>query len=125
MAAELAEIVLADNRLRATHLTAALQLRYSASPDPKHVPGLPPPYLLRVFRNVQPPESPGVLYESMVDRLACTFLGHYFPPTHQFLLQPQHTFRKVAPEEADALQANWSTTANDGEGSSVSDSSIP
>ncbi|KAF7371717.1 hypothetical protein MVEN_00028200 [Mycena venus] len=121
MAAELAEVALADKRFHATRLTVAPRLRYSVRPNPEHVPGLPPSYLLRIFRNVQPPDSPGVLYESMVDRLACTFLGHYFPPTHQFLLQPQHTFRKVVPEEADALQANWSTTANDGEGSSRAD----
>ncbi|KAF7341085.1 hypothetical protein MSAN_02094600 [Mycena sanguinolenta] len=120
LAAELTELV--EGKLfHATRLTAAPQLRYSACPDPEYVPGLPPAYLRRVFRNVQPPDSPGVLYESMVDRLACAFFAHYFPPTHQFLLQPQHTFRRVAPEDANAVQGHWSITANDGEGSSRMD----
>ncbi|KAJ7769503.1 hypothetical protein B0H16DRAFT_1452684 [Mycena metata] len=118
LAAELADVALADKRMRATHLTVAPRLRYSASPHPKQVPRLPPPYLLRVFCNEQPLGLPGILYESMVDQLACASLGHYFPPTHQFLLRPQHTFWMVVPEDVDARQASWSTAANDGEGSS-------
>ncbi|KAJ6561027.1 hypothetical protein B0H10DRAFT_2240104 [Mycena sp. CBHHK59/15] len=59
-------------------------------------PGVLPPSLPQC----QTPHVPGVVYESLVDRLAGAFLAHYFPATHQFLLQPQHTFRREAPEAA-------------------------
>ncbi|KAJ7252935.1 hypothetical protein C8J57DRAFT_1237756 [Mycena rebaudengoi] len=72
------------------------------------------------FHNVLLPRLPGIIYESMVDHLACVFLGDYLPTSHQFLLQPQHTFRRIVPEKSDSLQADWSTISNDGDGSSVS-----
>ncbi|KAF7372529.1 hypothetical protein MVEN_00115100 [Mycena venus] len=118
IAADLAEVADADQRLRATELDPVPELQYTSHPNPIYVPRLPPPYLLHVFRNVLPPRLPGIIYESMVDRLACAFLGHYLPTSHQFLLQPQHTFRRIATEKSDSLQAEWSTTANDGDGSS-------
>ncbi|KAJ7065453.1 hypothetical protein C8F01DRAFT_746403 [Mycena amicta] len=95
-------------RFSATSLTFAPNLQYCLQPDPLHVPGLPPAFFLRVCHNVRPPEMPGVVYESIVDRLAGTFATHYFPTTHQFLLQPQHTFRIEAPEAAQKQVGEWS-----------------
>ncbi|KAJ7029052.1 hypothetical protein C8F04DRAFT_1117403 [Mycena alexandri] len=100
----------ASQRVCATHLTHQPSLQYSLHPDPQHLPGLPPAYFLRVCHNVRPPHVPGVVYESLVDRLAGAFLAHYFPATHQFLLQPQHTFRREAPEAALREVGEWSTT---------------
>ncbi|KAJ7635599.1 hypothetical protein DFH06DRAFT_1220967 [Mycena polygramma] len=42
--------------------------------------------------------------------LAGAFLTHYFPASHQLLLQPQHTFRKEASPAAQKIVAKWSTT---------------
>ncbi|KAJ6612575.1 hypothetical protein B0H10DRAFT_2222922 [Mycena sp. CBHHK59/15] len=113
----------ASQRVCATNLTHQPSLQYSLHPDPQHLPGLPPAYFLRVCHNVRPPHVPGVVYESLVDRLAGAFLAHYFPATHQFLLQPQHTFRREAPEAALREVGEWSTTVAPSE-SVVSDSSM-
>ncbi|KAJ7504603.1 hypothetical protein B0H11DRAFT_2273231 [Mycena galericulata] len=100
----------ASQRVCATSLTHQPRLQYSRFPDPLHVPGLPPAYFLRVCHNVRPPHAPGVVYESLVDRLGGTLLTHYFPASHQFLLQPQHTFRREASEAALRMVGEWSTT---------------
>ncbi|KAJ7768159.1 hypothetical protein DFH07DRAFT_954734 [Mycena maculata] len=123
LTAGLRELTRAANRLSVTSLDGRLDLRYSLYPNPVHAPRLPPPYLLQLFRNTRPPKSAGLVYESMVDRLACAFLGLYFPPTHQFLLQPQHTFRVLAPQQVEAAQREWSRLVSVGDGSSLWDMS--
>ncbi|KAK7063566.1 hypothetical protein R3P38DRAFT_3415638 [Favolaschia claudopus] len=52
-----------------------------------------------------------------VDRLACAWLSIYFPATHQFLIQPQHTFRALAPEDIQKIIRDWSIRADVGQDS--------
>ncbi|KAF7371749.1 hypothetical protein MVEN_00031400 [Mycena venus] len=94
-------------------------LLYEQVPNPVYKPNFLPAYLLNVFRNTRPARQPGLIYEATVDRLAGTFFGFYLPPTHQFLLQPQHTFRALAPEDVVAMEAEWSRVVAPGDGSSI------
>ncbi|KAJ6576780.1 hypothetical protein B0H10DRAFT_1963353 [Mycena sp. CBHHK59/15] len=111
LADDVGKVVSAVQRVCATDFTETPALQYSLHPDPRHVPGMLPAYFLRVCQNVRPAHSPGIVYEALVDRLAGAFLAHYFPATHQFLLQPQHTFRREAPDAALRTVGDWSVTA--------------
>ncbi|KAJ7029062.1 hypothetical protein C8F04DRAFT_1398582 [Mycena alexandri] len=105
------------SRLSATSLPEK-RLVYEETPNPVYRPKLMPAYLLSVCRNIRPPTQSGLIYEATVDRLAGAFLGFYLPPSHQFLLQPQHTFRALAPEEVIAMEAEWSRVVAPGDASS-------
>ncbi|KAJ7923281.1 hypothetical protein B0H13DRAFT_2403854 [Mycena leptocephala] len=93
-------------------------LLYEQVPNPVYKLKFMPAYLLNVFRNTRPARQPGLIYEATVDRLAGAFFGFYLPPSHQFLLQPQHTFRALAPEDVVAMEAEWSRVVAPGDGSS-------
>ncbi|KAJ6528030.1 hypothetical protein B0H19DRAFT_1334158 [Mycena capillaripes] len=108
------------NRLSATTLELpGIPLVYKAVPNPIYEPKLMPAYLLKVLRTTVPPSKTGFMYEATVDKLACALFTLYLPPTHQFLVQPQHTFRALAPDDLVGLEAEWSVVAAAGDGSST------
>ncbi|KAJ7361429.1 hypothetical protein DFH08DRAFT_373956 [Mycena albidolilacea] len=105
-------------RLSASSLDSPRKpLVYEPIPIPIHQPKFLPAYLINVFENTFPPDTPGLMYEATVDRLTCAFFTFYLPPTHQFLLQPQHTFRALAADELIALEGGWSIEADAGDDS--------
>jgi hypothetical protein len=116
----LAEKEAAVNRLSASSLDAWTKpLKHEPVPNPIHEPEILPTFLLNVFKNTHPPDGPGLIYEATVDRLVCAFFQHYLPYTHQFLLQPQQTFRGLAPEQIAVMEAEWSRILTLGDNSSV------
>ncbi|KAF7373581.1 hypothetical protein MSAN_00568500 [Mycena sanguinolenta] len=114
----LQEIDAAENRLSAKTLEPDKPLVFEPVPNPIHTPKIMPAYLMDVFKQTRPPTSAGYIYEATVDRLACAFFTVYLPITHQFLLQPQHTFRALAPNDVVALENEWSIVGAVGDGSS-------
>ncbi|KAJ7765814.1 hypothetical protein DFH07DRAFT_1058752 [Mycena maculata] len=109
-----------ESRLSAaSHMKPDKPLKFEQVPNPVHKPKIMPPFLLNAFRNTHPANRPGLIYEATVDRLACAFVSFYLPPTHQFLVQPQHTFRALAPAEVIVMEEEWSRIVAIGDNSSI------